>query len=152
MTETRTEQPFVFMFDGETLGQLFMPNAGQFEVLQASAVQEEYIVDSLEVVSQTGRCRLIYAEWEEDNPLGRGKWWTSEYAIELAVGEQIAYGVYRLSFPPEQGDVGVMLDRLRLDAEEDFMLCCKLIGRLARRDLVVEDEPPTRQKSRGKLH
>lgn len=131
---------FAFVLDAEAIGRLFMANAGNFEVVQSSAIQDEYLVDSIDVASPLGKCRLAYCEWEENNPNDDEKWWVSEYAIELTVGQRIAYGTYRLSYSLDQGNSGAMLDRLREDAENDFMLCCKLIGRSVRRDLVVDED------------
>jgi len=143
---------FSFSLDGDTLGRLFMPRAGTFELLQASVIQEQFVVDAIAVESAVGRCRLVYSEWEEDDPGTEGKAWVSEYAIELAVGEQIAFGTYSAAFGPEQRNTGPVLDQLKQEAEEDFMLCAKLLGRSVRRDLVIDDETPERPKPGANLH
>lgn len=140
MSERTADSHFAILLDAETLGRLFMPNAGSFEVLSSSALQDDYIVDSLDVASPLGKCRLVFSEWEENSTTGEEKWWVTEYAVELTIGTRVAYGTYRFSYSLDQGDTGVILDRLREDAENDFMLCCKLIGRSVRRDLVVDDE------------
>ena len=145
-------QQFIFSMSGETLGRLFMPRAGTFEVLTASVVQEQFVIDSLAVESATGRCRLLYSEWEEDETSNSGKVWVSEYAIELKVGELIAYGTYSTSFMPDQRDSGVLLDQLKREAEDDFSLCAKLLGRSVRRDLVIDEEMPERPKPGANLH
>ncbi len=131
---------FRFELDADELGRLFMPRASTFEVLQASVLQESFILDSVNVESSHGSCRMTYSEWEEDDAGGQ-KVWISEYAIELVLDSVIAYGTYSASFKPEQRESGALLERLKRDAEEDFMLCCKLLGRSVRRDLVVDDEP-----------
>ncbi|MEM9301663.1 MAG: hypothetical protein AAGE01_06110 [Pseudomonadota bacterium] len=141
---------FSFSLDGDTLGRLFMPRAGTFEILTASVLQEQFVVDSVVVESPGGRCRLVYSEWEE-NETGQKKW-VSEYAIELVVGEQIAFGTYALSFGPDQPNAGALLDQIKGEAEEDFMLCAKLLGRSVRRDLVIDEEMPERPKPGKKLH
>ncbi|GAB4194267.1 MAG: hypothetical protein Tsb002_25590 [Wenzhouxiangellaceae bacterium] len=140
MGENSNDAHFVIMLDAESLGRLFMPNAGSFDVINSTLVQEEYMVDSLDVASPQGKCRLIFSEWEENSTTGDEKWWVTEYAVELNIGGRLAYGTYRFSYTLDQGDTGVILDRLREDAENDFMLCCKLIGRSVRRDLVVEED------------
>ena len=145
-------QRFDFSLDGDTLGRLFMPRAGTFELLQASVIQEQFVVDSISVDSATGRCRLVYSEWEEDEPSGRGKQWVSEYAIELTVGGQMAFGTYSIAFGPEQRNTGPLLDQLKGEAEQDFMLCAKLLGRSVRRDLVIDEDMPERPKPGASLH
>ncbi len=140
---------FRFDMGAEELGRLFFPRASTFEVLQASVLQESFILDSVVVDSTIGQCRLTYSEWEEDDA-GNNKVWISEYAIEMTVDEVLAYGTYSASFKPDQREAGVMLERLKRDAEEDFMLCCKLLGRSVRRDLVVDETPATR--SNDQLH
>lgn len=143
-------QNFSFSLDGDTLGRLFMPRAGTFEILQASVIQDQFVVDAISVESPGGRCRLVYSEWEEDER--DGKAWVSEYAIELTVGDQIAFGTYSAAFAPEQRNTGPVLDQLKREAEEDFMLCAKLLGRSVRRDLVIDDETPERPKPGANLH
>ena len=71
---------FVFRLDAETLGRLFMPRAGTFEVLQASVVQDQFVVDAVGVQTDGGKCRLIYSEWEEDAEDPNNKLWVSEYS------------------------------------------------------------------------
>lgn len=137
---------FNFELDGEQLGMLFMPRAGTFEILQASVVQEQFIVDQVQVDSPRGSCRLVYSEWEEGE--GETKRWISEYAIELVVDAQIAYGTYGLSLAQNDRHGGMLLDRLKRDAEHDFMLCAKLLGRLVRRDLVIDEDSSSGSKSR----
>jgi hypothetical protein len=151
MSMSDLNSQFDFSLSGETLGRLFMPRASTFEVLTASVVQESFVIDSVRVESPSGRCRLTFSEWEEDAKEG-GKLWVSEFGIELAVEEHIAYGTYSTSFSPEQRDAGVLLERLRRDAEEDFMLCAKLIGRSVRRDLVIDEDMPERPKPGSNLH
>lgn len=141
---------FNIELNAEDLGRLFMPRASSFEVLQVSPLQESFILDSVVVDSNSGGCRLTYSEWEE-NDSGGAKIWISEYAIELNINEVLAYGTYSTSFNPEQRETGVMLERLKRDAEEDFMLCCKLLGRSVRRDLVV-DAPADPPRTESKLH
>ncbi|MCG8464662.1 MAG: hypothetical protein MI750_07405 [Xanthomonadales bacterium] len=151
MTAANVDTHFALMLDAESLGRLFMPNAGSFEVIAEPAIQDEYIVDSLDVASPLGKCRLVFSEWEENNAEDE-KWWVTEYAVELTIGERIAYGTYRFSYSLDQGDTGVILDRLREDAENDFMLCCKLIGRSVRRDLVVDDDLVDTNDTTQQLH
>lgn len=152
MTEAQLTGSFVFRLDGEALGRLFMPRAGTFEILQASAIQESFVVDSILVQSEGGRCRLTFSEWEEEDPRGEGKLWVSEFAIELTVDELIAFGTYSVSFDPDQRGSGAPLEQVRREAEEDFILCAKLLGRSVRRDLVVDDEPPGRAKGDTSFH
>lgn len=147
MDEPQLTGSFVFRLDGETLGRLFMSRAGTFEVLQASALQESFVVDSVLVQSESGRCRLTFSEWEEEDPRNGGKLWVSEFAIELTVDELIAFGTYSISFDPDQRGSGSALEQVRHDAEEDFILCAKLLGRSVRRDLVVDEEGPDRSKT-----
>ena len=152
MAEPQLTGSFVFRLDGEILGRLFMSRAGTFEILQASALQESFVVDSIEVQSESGRCRLTFSEWEEeDSPVG-AKLWVSEYAIELTVDDLIAFGTYSASLNPEERASGALLEQIRRDAEEDFMLCAKLLGRSVRRDLVVDEETPDRPKSGDRFH
>ncbi len=152
MSESQLSGSFVFRLDGESLGRLFMSRAGTFEILQASALQESFIVDSIEVQSRSGRCRLTFSEWEEEDPQRGGKLWVSEYAIELTVDELIAYGTYSVSFDPEQRQSGAPLEQIRREAEEDFILCAKLLGRSVRRDLVVDEDSPLRPKPGARFH
>lgn len=135
---TLSQHVFQFELGAEDLGRLFMPRASTFEVLQASVLQESFALDSVVVESPGGVCQLTYSEWEEDGS-GSSKLWISEYSIELNIDEVLAYGTYSASFRPEQREAGIMLERLKRDAEEDFMLCCKLLGRSVRRDLVVDE-------------
>jgi len=143
------QQRFEFQLSAEDLGRLFMPRASTFDVLQVSALQESFILDSVVVESSSGQCRLTYSEWEEDDA-GGSKVWISEYAIELNTDDHLAYGTYSASFKPDQREAGVLLERLKRDAEEDFMLCCKLLGRSVRRDLVVDETPAV--KSSEQVH
>ncbi len=145
-------EDFVFRFDPEILGQLFMPKAGTFEVFSEPVELSEFVVDQVEITGESGRCVLAYSEWEEDDPLGEGKVWVSEFSIALTCGETTAFATYSTSFRPEQRDAGIVMDRLRKDAEEDFMLCAKLLGRSVRRDLVVDEDMPARAKPGANLH
>ena len=61
---------FNISMNGDTLGRLFMPRAGTFEVLEASVLQEQFVVDSIHVDGADGRCRLAYSEWEENDSNG----------------------------------------------------------------------------------
>jgi hypothetical protein len=146
------DQEFLFAFNGETLGRMFMPRANSFEVLENSLIQEALVVDSLRVKSDSGECRLSFSEWEQDEADQEQKLWVSEYSIELRVNQLIAFGTYGLSYLPQQPAAGLMLERLRQDAEEDFMLCAKLLGRSVRRDLVIDELGPERPKSGSNLH
>jgi hypothetical protein len=150
MSLTDRDNEFMFHFNADTLGRLFMPRAGTFEVLGASVLQESFVVDSVVVASESGRCRLTYSEWEESE--SEGKLWVSEYAIELEACEQVAFGTYATTFSPEQREAAMLLEQLKRDAEADFMLCAKLIGRSVRRDLVVDEEMPDRPKPGASLH
>lgn len=152
MTEMAPDIHFAIMLDAESLGRLFMPNAGSFEVVKTPIIQDEYVVDSLDVISPAGKCRFVFSEWEENSTSGDEKWWVTEYAVELSINSHIAYGTYRFSYSLDQGDTGVILDRLREDAENDFMLCCKLIGRSVRRDLVVDDDIMEPNSQSQQLH
>lgn len=145
-------QDFLFRLNGEALGRLFMPRASTFEVLKASVVQEQFVIDAVVVESTSGLCRLLYSEWEEDDSSGATKVWVSEYALELRLGDAIAFGTYSTSFTPEQRDSGFLLDQLKREAEEDFILCAKLLGRSVRRDLVIDEEMPDRPKPGANLH
>lgn len=129
-----------------------MPRAGTFEVLQASVMQEQFMIDVVAVESPTGKCRLVYSEWEEDSADRTTKLWVSEYSIELTVGELIAFGTYSTSFTPDQRDTGLIIDQLKREAEDDFVLCAKLLGRSVRRDLVIDEEMPSRPKPGSNLH
>ena len=117
-----------------------MPNASTFEVLGSSAIQEQFVIDSLLAESTRGACRLTFSEWEEDAPESGRKIWVVEYAIELNLGDRIAFGTYSTSFPVDERGSAVAHDALKRTAENDFMLCCKLIGRSVRRDLVVDQD------------
>ena len=150
MSLTDVDNQFVFRFDADTLGRLFMPRAGTFEVLDASLLQDSFVVDSVVVTSDSGRCRLTYSEWEESE--SEGKLWVSEYAIELEACERIVFGTYATTFSPDQREAAMLLEQLKRDAEADFMLCAKLIGRSVRRDLVVDEEMPERPKPGASLH
>lgn len=152
MTDMASEAHFAIVLDGESIGRLFMPNAGTYEVVPGSPLQEEYVIDSLNVVSPSGKCRLVYSEWEEDGTVNGEKWWVMEYAVELAIGSHIAYGTYRHSYSSDQGESAVIIDRLRADAENDFMLCCKLIGRSVRRDLVIDEDIMEHANQSQQLH
>ena len=143
---------FVIRLDAESLGRLFMPRASTFEVLQASVVQEQFVVDAVGVQSETGKCRLIYSEWEEDADDPDNKLWVSEYSIELTIGDLVAFGTYSTSFTPEQREAGLVLDQLKREAEDDFILCAKLLGRSVRRDLVIDEDMPDRPKPGSNLH
>ena len=152
MSHSALEQEFLFAFNGETLGRMFMPRASTFEVLEQSPVRETLVVDSLRVQSESGQCRLSFSEWEQDQPEQEQSLWVCEYAIELSVSSLIAFGTYGLSFRPQQPEAGLMLERLRRDAEDDFMLCAKLLGRSVRRDLVIDELTPEQPKTGGKIH
>ena len=146
------DHEFVFPLNGETLGRLFMPRASTFEILKASIIQESLVLDSLRVKSSNGECRLTFSEWEEAPPDQSQKLWTSEFAIELTVDDVIAFGTYGISQIPDRREAGLILERLRRDAEKDFMLCAKLLGRSVRRDLVIDEEMPQRPKPGANLH
>ncbi|MDX1571197.1 MAG: hypothetical protein R3200_11990 [Xanthomonadales bacterium] len=143
---------FVIRLDAEALGRLFMPRAGTFEVLQASVIQDQFLVDAVGVESEVGKCRLLYSEWEEDADDPNNKLWVSEYSIELTVGDLIAFGTYSTSFTPDQREAGMVLDQLKREAEDDFILCAKLLGRSVRRDLVIDEDMPNRPKPGSNLH
>ena len=128
------DHEFAFRLKAETLGRMFMPRASTFEILKASIIQESLVLDSLKVKSSNGECRLTFSEWEQDLPEPNQKLWISEFAIELTVDDVIAFGTYGISQVPDRREAGLMLERLRRDAEEDFMLCAKLLGRSVRRD------------------
>lgn len=141
---------FVIRLDAETLGRLFMPRATTFEVLSASIVQEQFVIDTIDIVSEQGRCRLVYSEWEEGE--GDDKSWVSEYAIELNMGGMLAYGTYGATFPPQQRAASMIMNQIKREAEEDFILVAKLIGRSVRRDLVVDEDAPERLSPGPHLH
>ena len=146
------DHEFVFPLSGETLGRMFMPRASTFEILTASIIQESMVLDSLRVKSGNGECRLTFSEWEEDQPEQNQKLWISEFTIELTVDDVIAFGTYSISQIPDRREAGLMLERLRRDAEKDFMLCAKLLGRSVRRDLVIDEEMPDRPDPGANLH
>lgn len=152
MSFTDFDQEFLFRLNAETLGRLFMPRASTYEILKASIIQESLVLDSLMVESANGVCRLTFSEWEEDLPEQKEKLWISEFAIELTVNEVIAYGTYAISQAPDRREAGMMLEGLRRDAEQDFMLCAKLLGRSVRRDLVIDDDTPEQAKPGANLH
>lgn len=141
---------FVVRLDAETLGRLFMPRATTFEVLSNSLVQEQFVIDTIDIVSEQGRCRLVYSEWEEGE--GEDKVWVSEYAIELNMGGMLAYGTYGATFPPQQRAASMIMNQIKREAEEDFILVAKLIGRSVRRDLVVDEDTPERMSPGANLH
>jgi hypothetical protein len=152
MSFAALDHAFVFPLNAETLGRMFMPRASSFEVLKASIIQEYLVLDSLRVKSTNGSCRLTFSEWEEDQPGKNQPLWISEFAIELTVDEVVAFATYSISQAPDRREAGLMLERLRRDAEEDFMLCAKLLGRSVRRDLVIDEETPDQPTPGANLH
>ncbi|MDJ0657040.1 MAG: hypothetical protein QNJ40_22970 [Xanthomonadales bacterium] len=142
---------FSFELGAETLGRLFMPRASTFEVTASSNIQESFVVDSVLVQSSQGECRLAYSEWEEEHPQ-QGKVLVSEYAIELNVNGVLAVGTYSEAFAPDQRGAGPALEQLKRDAEDDFMLCAKLLGRSVRRDLVIDEDPADRPQGPARFH
>jgi len=152
MSFAKLDHEFVFSLSGETLGRMFMPRASTFEILKASIVQESLVLDSLKVTSGKGECRLTFSEWEEDLAEQNQKLWICEFAIELTVDELIAFGTYGTSQAADRREAGMILEQLRRDAEQDFMLCAKLLGRSVRRDLVIDEEMPERPKPGASLH
>lgn len=140
MNDSNRHNEIEFRLTAEEIGRLFMPRASTFEVLSASVLQEQFVVDSLMAESERGRCRLTFSEWEEDAAEGSGKLWVAEYAIELCIGDTIAFATYSTSFTAEQRDSPLLYEALKRAAENDFMLCAKLIGRSVRRDLVIDQD------------
>lgn len=125
----------------EQIGRLFLGRAHTFEVIDSPVPQGSFVLDSVLVESDNGKCRLTYSEWEEDTQ-NQGKILVSEYAIELEIGELLTYATYSVSFPADQRGSVSLLDQLKQDAENDFMLCARLLGRSVRRDLVIDEELP----------
>lgn len=122
----------------DQIGRLFLGHAHTFELMDGPVSQSAFELDSVVVDSPDGLCRLAYAEWEEDDRAD--KLLVCEYAIELRIGQLHAYATYSASIGPEQRGGSQLVDQVKKAAENDFMLCAKLLGRSVRRDLVIDDE------------
>ena len=144
-------QSATFTLTAEQIGRLFLARAHTFEVLDAPAPEGGFVLDSVIVESDNGKCSLTYSEWEEDSP-HQGKLLVSEYAIELQLGELLAYATYGAASAIEQRGSVHLLDQLKLDAENDFMQCARLLGRSVRRDLVIDEELPTPATGSERFH
>lgn len=144
-------QSVTVVLTAEQIGRLFLGRAHTFEVIEQPVPAGSFVLDSVVVESDNGKCRLTYSEWEEDSPM-QGKLLVSEYGIELEIGDLLAYATYGVSFPADQRGSVNLLDQLKQDAENDFMLCARLLGRSVRRDLVIDEELPAPSGGSERFH
>ncbi|MEM9530520.1 MAG: hypothetical protein AAGA23_06355 [Pseudomonadota bacterium] len=123
----------------EQIGRLFLGRAHTFELVDTPPGESAFELDNVVVDAPGGRCRLTYSEWEED-AAGGAKVLVCEYAIELRIGDMNAFATYSASIGAEQRGGNQLVEMVKRAAEDDFMLCAKLLGRSVRRDLVIDDE------------